>query len=87
MVPVWRSAPLHAADGHAPTPMSSTESSAAGSGMDTDLFRILTKAVEELGLEWSPPEEPSRGRLDKWFLPGSSSKIFAVFPGGPRRDH
>ncbi len=24
----------------------------------------------ELGLEWSPPEEPSRSRLDEWFLPG-----------------
>ncbi len=30
----------------------------------------LSKAVEELGLEWSPPEEPSRSRLDEWFLPG-----------------
>ncbi len=30
----------------------------------------MTKAVNELGLEWSPPEEPSRSRLDKWFLPG-----------------
>ncbi len=31
---------------------------------------ILSKAVEKLGLEWSPPEEPSRSRLDEWFLPG-----------------
>ncbi len=30
----------------------------------------MTKAVNELGLEWSPPEEPSRSRLDEWFLPG-----------------
>ncbi len=38
--------------------------------MDADLFRILYNAVEELGLEWSPPEEPSRSRLNEWFLPG-----------------
>ncbi len=43
--------------------------SAAKAGMDAELFRVLSKAVEELGLEWSPPEEPSRSRLDEWFLP------------------
>ncbi len=37
---------------------------------DEELIRIMTKAVNELGLKWSPPEEPSRSRLDKWFLPG-----------------
>ncbi len=36
--------------------------SAAKAGMDAEL--------EELGLEWSPPEEPSRSSLDEWFLPG-----------------
>ncbi|ROK16092.1 hypothetical protein DPX16_22710 [Anabarilius grahami] len=41
-----------------------------GQGMDAELFRILSKAVEELDLEWAPPEEPSRSRLDEWFLPG-----------------
>ncbi len=30
----------------------------------------MTKAVNELGLEWSLPEEPSRSRLDEWFLLG-----------------
>ncbi len=43
----------------------------AAAGMDAELFRVLSKAVEELGLEWSPPEEPSRSRLDEWFLPGA----------------
>ncbi|XP_067261185.1 uncharacterized protein [Chanodichthys erythropterus] len=38
--------------------------------MDAELFRILSKAVEDLDLEWAPPEEPSRSRLDEWFLPG-----------------
>ncbi len=37
-------------------------------GMDADLFRILSNAVEE-GLEWSPTEEPFRSHLDEWFLP------------------
>ncbi|ROL54924.1 hypothetical protein DPX16_12793 [Anabarilius grahami] len=39
-------------------------------GMDAELFRILSKAVEELNLQWAPPEEPARSRLDEWFLPG-----------------
>ncbi len=26
--------------------------------------------MDELGLEWSPPEEPTRSHLDEWFLPG-----------------
>ncbi len=30
---------------------------------------FLSNAVEELGLEWSLPEEPSHSRLDEWFLP------------------
>ncbi len=33
-------------------------------------MHVMTKAVNELGLEWSPPEEPSRSRLDKWILSG-----------------
>ncbi|KAL0195699.1 hypothetical protein M9458_009271, partial [Cirrhinus mrigala] len=41
-----------------------------GTDMDAELFRVLTRAVDELGLEWSPPEEPSRSLLDEWFLPG-----------------
>ncbi len=47
-----------------------TPPSASSSGMDADLFRVLSNAVEELGLDWSPPEEPTRSRLDEWFLPG-----------------
>ncbi len=37
---------------------------------DDELVRVISKAVGELGLEWSPPQEPSRSRLDEWFLPG-----------------
>ncbi|KAK2914044.1 hypothetical protein Q8A67_002443 [Cirrhinus molitorella] len=43
---------------HDPAPLPSKDSSAAGSGMDAELFCILSKAVKELDLEWSPPEEP-----------------------------
>ncbi len=53
-----------------PAPSGLPAPSAAKAGMDAELFRVLSKAVEELGLEWSPPEEPSCSRLDEWFLPG-----------------
>ncbi len=53
-----------------PAPSGLPAPSAAKARMDAELFRVLSKAVEELGLEWSPPEEPSRSRLDEWFLPG-----------------
>lgn len=42
------------------------------------------RAVEDLGLEWSSPEEPTKSRFDEWFLPGApagpSSKTSAVLP-------
>ncbi len=56
-----------------PAPSGLPVPSAAKAGMDAELFRVLSKAVEELGLEWSPPEEPSRSRLEEWFLPGRQS--------------
>ncbi|ROI15236.1 hypothetical protein DPX16_6247 [Anabarilius grahami] len=31
---------------------------------------FFTESVEELDLEWAPPEEPSQSRFDKRFLPG-----------------
>ncbi len=37
---------------------------------DEELIRVMTKAVNEIGLEWSSPEKPSRSRLDECFLPG-----------------
>ncbi|ROL46138.1 hypothetical protein DPX16_23804 [Anabarilius grahami] len=33
-----------------------------------DLVRILTKAVSDLGLEWDSPDEPTKNKLDSWFL-------------------
>ncbi|MCJ8740105.1 hypothetical protein PDJAM_G00055060 [Pangasius djambal] len=53
-----------------PAPSPSMDSSVTKTSTDTKLFRVLSKAVEELGLEWSTPEEPTRSRLDEWFLPG-----------------
>lgn len=39
--------------------------------LDNELVQVLSKAVEELGLDWASPEEPTRSRLDEWFLRGS----------------
>ncbi len=36
--------------------------------------------MDELGLEWSPPEEPTRSRLDEWFLPGRHQRASPFFP-------
>ncbi len=55
---------------HDPAPLHSGQPSTSSPGMDTDIFSVLSNAVEELGLEGSPPEEPSHSRLDEWFLPG-----------------
>ncbi len=41
-----------------PAPSLSVQPSASSPGMDGNLFCILSNAVVELGLEWSPPEEP-----------------------------
>ncbi|KAL0168794.1 hypothetical protein M9458_037016, partial [Cirrhinus mrigala] len=54
----------------APLPSADTSGPRTGTGMDAELFRVLNRAVDELGLEWSPPEEPSCSLLDEWFLPG-----------------
>ncbi|RXN07830.1 mitogen-activated kinase kinase kinase kinase 4-like protein [Labeo rohita] len=35
---------------------------------DVELLHVLTKAVKELGLVWAPPAEPTRSRLDEWYL-------------------
>ncbi len=50
--------------GSPPPPSQSAQPSTSSPGMDDVLFRDLSNAVEGLGLEWSPPEEPSRSRLD-----------------------
>lgn len=47
-----------------PNPLPSAQPSAASTGMDTELYRVLSKALEELGMEWSPPEEPTRSRSE-----------------------
>lgn len=46
-------------------PLLSSEPSDVKPRMDTKLLCVLLKAVEELGLEWSPLEEPSRSHLNK----------------------
>ncbi len=41
---------------------------------DVELLSVLSKAVDELGLEWAPPAEPARSRLDKWYLQSDCSQ-------------
>ncbi|KAL0152267.1 hypothetical protein M9458_051990, partial [Cirrhinus mrigala] len=52
----------------APLPSADISDPRSKTGMDAELFRVLTRAVDELGLEWSPPEEPPRSLLDEWPL-------------------
>lgn len=33
-----------------------------------ELLRILTEVVQDLGLDWSPLQQPARNRMDMWFL-------------------
>ncbi len=53
-----------------PVLLPSSASRSARLKADDELIRMMTKAINELELEWSPPEEPSCSRLDEWFLPG-----------------
>lgn len=53
-----------------PTTLPSAELSAASTGMEAEHFRVLSKSVQDLSLDWSQPEEPNRSRFDEWFLPG-----------------
>ncbi|MGL5566006.1 MAG: hypothetical protein ACRDC4_09795, partial [Plesiomonas sp.] len=40
------------------------------SSLDNELVRLLSRAVEDLEIDWSPPEEAARSRLDEWYLQG-----------------
>ncbi|CAM4673876.1 unnamed protein product [Leuciscus chuanchicus] len=53
-----------------PVPPSQLDSSDTRANIDTELFRVMSRAVNELGLDWVSPAEPPRSRLDEWFLPG-----------------
>ncbi len=48
-----------------PALLLSSASRSARLKADDELIRVMTKAVNELGLEWSPTEEPSRSRLEE----------------------
>ncbi|ROK16088.1 hypothetical protein DPX16_22706 [Anabarilius grahami] len=55
---------------HDPAPLPSLEPIDTRTSIDSEFTRVLSKAIEQLGLEWSAPHEPTRSRLDEWFLPG-----------------
>ena len=50
---------------------STRASSRTHASVDAELLRLLTLAVEHLGLEWSPPAVSPPNRLDGCFLPAS----------------
>ncbi|XP_077058421.1 uncharacterized protein LOC143711010 [Siphateles boraxobius] len=50
------------------TSSSIQESTHTRAGADAELMRLLTQAVDRLGLEWSLPKEPTPNRLDGCFL-------------------
>ncbi|XDV14306.1 hypothetical protein PO909_014578 [Leuciscus waleckii] len=54
-------------------PALSTRESSVRASVDAELLRLLTKTVEDLGLEWTAPQEPAPNRLDGCFLPGRRS--------------
>ncbi|XDV32448.1 hypothetical protein PO909_003253 [Leuciscus waleckii] len=39
--------------------------------LQDELLRILSMAVDELDLSWNAPDEPSKSKLDTWFLQSS----------------
>ena len=43
---------------------SARESTATRAGIEEELMRLLSQAVERLGLEWSPPPEQTTNRMD-----------------------
>ncbi len=60
---------------------------------DVELLSVLSKAVDELGLEWAPPAElglewappaePARSCLDEWFLQSDRGRKDAPWRPGP----
>lgn len=41
---------------------------------DVELLHILSKAVDEFGLEWASPALPAKSHLDEWFLQSDHSR-------------
>ncbi len=50
---------------------------------DVELLGVLSKAVDELGLEWAPPAKPARSRLDEWFIQSDRGRKDAPRRPGP----
>ncbi len=50
---------------------------------DVELLSVLSKAVDELGLEWAPPAEPARSRLDEWYLQSDRGRKDTLRRPGP----
>ncbi len=67
-----------------PAPSGLTAPSAGQSRDGCRTFPCPLKSGCRAGLEWSPPEEPSRSRLDEWFSAGApsgpSATTIAILP-------
>ncbi|XDV20624.1 hypothetical protein PO909_025924 [Leuciscus waleckii] len=59
--------------GSIPDPAPSTQESSVRALVNAELLHLFTKAVEDLGLEWTTPQEPAPNRLDGCFLTGRRS--------------
>ena len=58
---------------------SARESTGTRAGIEEEFMRLLSQAVERLGLEWSPPPELTTNRMD-----GSSASVRLPPLSGPR---
>ncbi len=50
---------------------------------DVELLSVLSKAVDELCLEWVPPAELARSRLDEWYLQWHRGRKDTLWRPGP----
>ncbi|XP_073668191.1 uncharacterized protein [Paramisgurnus dabryanus] len=50
------------------SPPAASEADAHPPSFHEELVRILSKAVQDLEIEWSSPQEPQRSKLDSWYF-------------------
>ncbi len=45
------------------------------SDLQEELIRVMNKAVQELELAWTPPEEPVKSKQDSWYFRSSRCQV------------
>ncbi|RXN34619.1 dynein heavy chain axonemal-like protein [Labeo rohita] len=48
--------------------------------IDEELVKILSEAVQDVGLDWSPPEQPNKNRLDMQYQVAAPQRPAPFFP-------